>query len=144
MTDQKHYPMPAMTEQEREAAISFCVDEIAHLERGVKAYPDAPVLKTDLVTRKIALAALTAGPADRIMDAEDEPVPLDVTKLSNELNCSWPIGTEFYTAPPVIALKPVMVPQSIAPSYASVAISARDEQWFQAIREAGFEVKDAE
>lgn len=33
-------------------------------------------------------------------------------------------------------------PKNIGPSYAAVALSTRDEQWYDAISEAGYEVQE--
>lgn len=41
-----------------------------------------------------------------------------------------------------LTAQPVKRPKNIGPSYAAVALSTRDEQWYDAIAEAGYEVQE--
>lgn len=53
-----------------QALIKYCECEIEKFKRCVAEYPDAPVLRSDLKLHEIALAALTAPPAQLLRPVE--------------------------------------------------------------------------
>ena len=61
---------------------------------------------------KIALASLTAEPADRIVD-DGCSQRIGCVPVSDTLNCTWPLGTQFYTTPPAQLLRPVELPEFV-------------------------------
>ncbi len=110
--------MPALTQAERKTAIDSCVAEIAHLERCIKAHPDQPVLKVDLLVQQIALAALTAEPvawtSQRSLDIRCKITAFtdvdSATDYGNKIR--WESVIALYTTPPAQILRPLELPKS--------------------------------
>lgn len=131
------HEMPVITEEQRQALIADCKAGIAHIEKMLPCWAKTtytlPYLQKQLQLKKIALASLEAGPADTIIDADETPASLGVTKLSEQVSCSWEIGTKFYTAPPVPVMQAVDIGESMVMSRGFV---------IKAIRAAGGEVKN--
>lgn len=152
--DVQAHIMPALTQAERKTAIDSCVDEIAHLERCIKAYPDQPVLKVDLLVQQVALAALTAEPVAHryaylpgIGDADWKYV--DSSEYANK--SSGYSGQDLYTTPPAQLLRPVELPDCDFGAVSHMSGGSKDycngfvdgtNNAIKAIREAGYEVKN--
>ncbi len=137
----EQYPMPAMTEQERQVLIADCEEDIKMLKVVIarceanKIFSRMPLHKRDLCTRQIALAALTAKPVFyRSIGGASGRECLDRIKPKN--TDSQPL----YTAPPVQVLRPVELPRPYG--------MQDHEKWLNqkevvsAIRAAGYEVKE--
>lgn len=94
-----------------QALIADCHSEMTELEKALTTWGDAwiPYLQSKLMRQKIALAALTAEPADRIVD-DGCSQRIGCVPVSDTLNCTWPLGTQFYTTPPAQLLRPVELP----------------------------------
>lgn len=85
-----------MNEQEKQALIEYCEAVIsAHVQYGGDSDEEA--------VYRIALAALTAEPVDRVVDDGCDQ-HIGGVKHSDRVNCAWPVGTKFYAAPPAVNL----------------------------------------
>lgn len=127
MTDQKHYPMPALTEHDREDLRDYLTGERVFYKREED--------KLDDIRDAITLAALTAKPVGEVVDA--------CGQRSVEWDVGISEGEQIYTAPPVPALKPVDLYHA---EYATLddGFYLKRDDVFNAILAAGCEVKDAE
>lgn len=72
-------------EEKKQSLIEDCKREISHFKRCIDVYPDAPVIKSDLMRQEIALAALTAKPVKKpkTHDAHGFPEPAHI------INSRW-------------------------------------------------------
>lgn len=135
--DVQSYQMPLLTDGERDKAISdFTV-------RAVNTDCDV-----SLLAYQIALAALTAEPSDRIVD-DGCSQRIGCVQVSDKLNCTWPLGTQFYTTPPPQLLRPVELPEGrlmqvafeTDPVNADMYLCISRDAAVRAIQLAGGEVK---
>lgn len=132
-----------------QALIADCQAEIAEIEKMLALRGAVPYLKSQLKRQQVALASLTAQPDDRIVD-DGCYQRIGCVQVSDKLNCTWSLGTQFYTNPPAQILRPVEKPQSfygVIQDGKSVMLSAYDGQWLnktdviEALRQQGYEVK---
>lgn len=89
---------------------------------------------------EIALAALTAEPADRIVD-DGCSQRIGCVQVSDKLNCTWPLGTQFYTTPPAKLLRPVELPDCVDDLHGVGPVMSADAV-VEALRQQGYEVKN--
>ncbi|WP_217548893.1 hypothetical protein [Pantoea sp. GbtcB22] len=94
---------------------------------------------------RVALARLEAVPADRVVDDGCNQHNGEV-QVSDKINYVWPVGTQFYTAPPVPELKPIDLTSCRNLWYDHDDLSAEVKcipvkDIKKAIRAAGYEVK---
>lgn len=138
-----------------QALIADCQAEIAEIEKMLALWGAVPYLKSQLKRQQLALASLTAVPDDRIVD-DGCYQRIGCVQVSDKLNCTWPLGTQFYTAPPAQLLRPVELPGGFSPAIGDIfdrqaPVMRRDREggcWIhkavvtELLRSLGHEVKE--
>lgn len=152
---------PAMTEEQRQELIQHATEEIrlktehiARLEKHMPGQFNTSRYQMDVLTAKIALAALTAEPVAYTYAEELETLRKGSFAgmfTPHEAYKADPLWMPLFTAPPAPVLKPIELPEALLPANhkSGEAFMAADSQGnyinreftIKAIRAAGYEVK---